>query len=175
MLGKSPWERGGRPVLLGATPSAPPPRLRPRTSGSPEREEKGQTGRPAALRNCAPACLRAPRARTLCASARPACLRALRACTPRASARSACLRAPRACTPRASAHLRVCAPDVLPHVLPARPAACTRRLPAQRAAFVARDQHRVITTLRLSVRLRARFAISYLVSYLDRSVSDSGF
>ena len=67
--------------------------------GAPEREEKGRTGRPAATRDRAPACLRAPRA-----------------CTPRAPARPACLRAPRARTLCAFAHLRVCAPGVLPHV-----------------------------------------------------------
>ena len=85
----------------GRAATAAPTRELP---GAPEREEKGRTGRPAAPRACAPACLRAPRA-----------------CTPRASARPACLRAPRARTLRASALLRVCAFGVLPHVLPARP------------------------------------------------------
>ena len=37
-----------------------------------------------------------------------------------------------------------------------------------------RDLQRLITTHRLSIRLRTKFAISRLASYLDRSVSNSG-
>ena len=54
------------------------------------------------------------------------------------------------------------------------PAACNQRRSAHRDVCKGAEE-RVITTLRLSVRLRARFAISPLASYLDRSVSDSGF
>ena len=96
VLGKCPWERGGRPVLLGATPGAPPPRPGPRTSGKPGREEKGRTKRPAPLRDCAPVCSRAPRACTPRAPARPACLRPPRARTLRAPSQIARLRTRRA-------------------------------------------------------------------------------
>ena len=53
-----------------------------------------------------------------------------------------------------------------------RRAFCAVRRTQTRAR--ARDLERVITTLRLSVRLRARFAASRIISFLDRSISDSG-
>ena len=54
-----------------------------------------------------------------------------------------------------------------------RRAICAVRCTQMRAR--ARDLERVITALRLPVRLRARFAISRSFSFLNLSVSDSGF
>ena len=100
---------------------------------------------------------------------------------PRASRRanSACARgAQPSCSPaRELARPRGVQPACPCGVQPARPCGvqpAPSGAPRRMQERAAKSEY-VITTLRLSVRLRARFAISRLASYLDRSVSDSGF
>ena len=188
-FGSSVWQ-----VPLGArgTPCAPGghagrdasrPAARPQSSGRLEREEKGRTGRPVAPRDCAPACSRAPRACTLRAPAH------LCVCAPGVQ-RHVFWRATGTSCGVQPARLAVCNRHVLRRatgtscgVQPARLAARNRHVlrratgTSLRRVFCAvrrtptraraRDLERVITTLRLSVRLRARFAISRRVSLLN--------
>ena len=103
VLGVSPWRRGGRPVPLGTDAGRAATAAPARGPPASENEKKGRRdGRlhvrasARTLRIARPACLRAPRACTLRASARPACPSAPRACTLRAPARTFTWRASRA-------------------------------------------------------------------------------